>query len=130
VDVIVSSDQITYPGADRPDVLVILSQAAADEYAGSLKSSGSLIVDPDQLNAVPDGALPVPIVRLAREQTGRPIAAGVVSLGCVAALSDVISLDSLRQSVARKVPRKTIEKNVAALEAGYAATCNALKGDF
>lgn len=129
VDVIVSSDQITYPGADRPNVLVILSQAAADEYAGSLKSSGYLIVDPDQLNSVPDGALSVPIVRLAREQTGRPIAAGVASLGCVAALSDVISLDSLRQSVARKVPRKTIEKNIAALEAGYAATCNALKGD-
>ena len=126
---IASSNRITYAAADQPDVLVVMSQAGIDLYADKIKPGGCLVVDPDQIKSLPPNALPVPIVRLAREHTGRPIAAGVVSLGCVAAVSDVVSLDSLRQSVAQKVPRKTIEKNIAALEAGYAATCNVLKGE-
>ncbi len=129
VDVVASSDRITYAAADQPDVLVVMSQAGVDLYADKIKPNASLIADSDQVSSIPSGALTVPIVRLAREHTGRPIAAGVVSLGCVAAVSDVVSLDSLRQSVAQKVPRKTIEKNIAALEAGYTATCNVLKGE-
>ncbi len=127
VDVVVSSDRITYPGADRPDVLVVLSQSAADLHAAKLNPSGYLIADSDQVTQVPAGAIPVPVVRLAREHAGRPIAAGVVALGCVAAASDVISLEALRQSVAGKVPLRTVEKNVAALEAGYAETRAAMK---
>ena len=129
VDVVISSDRITYPGADNPDILIILSQDKADSYAAKLKQGAHLVVDPDQVKSVPHRAIPVPINRLARELTGRSIAAGVVSLGCAAALSDVVSLDSIRQSVARKVPLKTIEKNIAALDAGYTATCKALEGE-
>ncbi|HLE28274.1 MAG TPA: 2-oxoacid:acceptor oxidoreductase family protein [Anaerolineales bacterium] len=128
VDVVFGSDPITYPGADRPDALIVLSQGAANRYAPLIKPNAHVVADPEPVSQMPPGALPVPIIQLAREYTGRPIAAGVVSLGCVAALSGIISLDCLRQSAARHVPRKALEKNLAALEAGYAATREALKG--
>lgn len=128
VDVVISSEPITYPGADNPDVLVVLSPNAAIAYATRLKPRAYLVADPDQISPLPVGALPVPMTRLAREHVGKPIAAGMVSLGCVAALSDVISLDSLRQSVSQNVPPRTIQANLAAVEAGYTATRDVMKG--
>ena len=125
VDVVVSSERITYPGADHPDVLVALSQAAADLHGGKVKWQGSLVCDSDLVERPPQGALSVPVVRLAREHAGRPISAGVAALGCVAAVCDVVSLDAVRQAVSRKVPLHTVDKNVAALEAAYEAACAA-----
>jgi Pyruvate/2-oxoacid:ferredoxin oxidoreductase gamma subunit len=70
----------------------------------------------------------VPLTALARQHVGTPIAAGVASLGCVAALTGAVSLEALRQSVGTNVPRRMVDRNLAALEAGYAATESALKG--
>ncbi len=128
VDVVISSDPITYPGADHPDVLVVLSRGAAERYTRAIKPQARLIADPGEVDRPPPGAILVPVTALAREHTGKPIAAGVVSLGCVAALSDVVSLEALRQSIAEHVPRRIVEKNIAAMEAGYAATRSALEG--
>jgi 2-oxoglutarate ferredoxin oxidoreductase subunit gamma len=128
VDVVIGSDPITYAGADHPDVLVVLSRGAAQRYAGAMKPNARLVADPGEVGALPPGAIPVPVTALAREHTGKPIAAGMVSLGCVAALSEAISLESLRQSIAEHVPRAAVAKNLAAMEAGYAATRRALEG--
>ena len=128
VDVVIGSQPITYAGADHPDVLVVLTRGAAERYGRGLKPSARVVADPGEVGALPEGALPVPITALAREHTGKPIAAGMVSLGCVAALTEAVSLDSLRRSLIEHVPRGAIEKNVAALEAGYAATRAALGG--
>jgi 2-oxoglutarate ferredoxin oxidoreductase subunit gamma len=128
VDIVVGSEPITYAGADHPDVLVVLSQGAAQRYARGLKPSARLVADPGEINPLPEGALPVPITALAREHTGKPIAAGMVALGCVAALSEAVSLEALRQSLAGHVPRGAVQKNIAAMEAGYAAARAAAEG--
>jgi 2-oxoglutarate ferredoxin oxidoreductase subunit gamma len=128
VDVVIGSDPITYAGADHPDVLVVLSRGAAQRYAGAMKPNARLVADPGEVGALPPGAIPVPVTALAREHTGKPIAAGMVSLGCVAALSEAISLEALRQSIAEHVPRGAVAKNLTAMEAGYAATRRALEG--
>lgn len=122
VDVVFGCEHVTYPGADRPDLLVALSQNAIKLFSQSVKPNGYLVADPEQVDIMPERALPVPIVRIARETTESPIAAGVVSLGCVAALSGLVSLQAIRESVAKKVPFKARDKNIAALEAGYEAT--------
>lgn len=122
VDVVFGCERVTYPGADQPNLLIALSQNAIKFYGHTVKPDGYLVADPDQVEEVPPGALAVPIVRLARESADNPIAAGVVSLGCVAALSGMVSLEAVRESVAKKVPIKVRDKNIAALEAGYEAT--------
>lgn len=128
VDVIAGSDPITYPGADQPDVLVLLSQAAAQRYAGSERPGAVLVADPGEVNPLPPGAAPVPITALAREHVGAPIAAGMVALGCVAALTEIVSLTALRLSLAGHVPQRLVARNQAALEAGYAAAQAAREG--
>jgi 2-oxoglutarate ferredoxin oxidoreductase subunit gamma len=122
VDIVMGAQPITYAGADRPDVLVLLSQGAADANLSSRQSFTQVVVDEGSVEPVPEGALAVPIVRLAREHTGKPIAAGVTSLGCVAALSDGVSLDSVVAAVEKRVPGRAVESNTASLVAAYEHT--------
>jgi 2-oxoglutarate ferredoxin oxidoreductase subunit gamma len=119
VDIVLGAQRITYAGADRPDVLVLLSQGAADANLAARRAWTHVVVDEGSVEPVPEGALEVPIVRLAREHTGKPIAAGVTSLGSVAALMDGVSLEALITAVSRRVPRRAIEKNIASLQAAY-----------
>ena len=128
VDVIAGSDPIAYPGADQPDVLVLLSQAAAQRYAGTELPGAVLVADPGEVSPLPANAVPVPITALAREHVGSPIAAGLVALGCVAALTGIVSLEALGQSAAGHVPQRLLKRNMAALEAGYAAAQHAREG--
>lgn len=128
VDVVIGSEPISYPGADHPDALVVLSQAACDRYSPAVKHGARLIADPGEVTRMPAGAIAIPITALARQHTGKPIAAGVVALGCIAALSDTVSEEALRRSLATHVPR-ALEQNIAACAAGFAATRAALQGE-
>jgi 2-oxoglutarate ferredoxin oxidoreductase subunit gamma len=128
VDVVLGSDRITYPGADHPDALVVLSQQGADRHAPALRPGGRLIADPAEVTRMPPNALAVPITAIAREHTGKPIAAGVVALGCIAALTDAVSQAALHRSLAANVPPASVDSNVAACAAGFAATRAALGG--
>ena len=128
VDIIMGAQPITYAGADRPDVLVLLNQSAAAANLGSRQPATHLVVDEGSFEPVPEGALEVPIVRLAREHTGKPIAAGVTSLGCIAALSDVVSLDSVVSAVGQRLPGRAVESNTASLLAAYEYTKELIGG--
>lgn len=128
VDVVLGSEPITYPSADHPDVMVALTERSARQYAQAIRPGGRMIVDPDEVPSPPPGALAVPITALAREHTGKPIAAGMVAVGCVAALTGAVSLDSLRERIAEHVPASAAARNIAACEAGYHAALAALEG--
>ena len=73
-DVIISDSQIDYPELERADLLVALSQAAADEYVRVLRSDGVLVYDSENVTAVPPfkgEQFGIPFTRLALEETGR-----------------------------------------------------------
>jgi Pyruvate/2-oxoacid:ferredoxin oxidoreductase gamma subunit len=80
-----------------------------------------VIVDRTQVDAPPPGSLVVPITALAREHAGKPIAAGIVSLGCVAAVARAVSLEAIERSMIDHVPGAVAAANTAACAAGYAA---------
>lgn len=126
VDVVLGSEPITYPCADHPDVLVLLTQGAADRWARSAKAGATVITDISEVTRPPPGTVALPISALAREHTGKPIAAGVVTLGCVAALNDAVSLDALGQGLAANMTASLVAANMAACVAGYAAMRAAL----
>lgn len=128
VDVVAGSDRISYPGADNPDVRVVLAPGEL-EFTASTKPSGVLIVDANQVQTAPEGVLAVPIIRISIEHTGKALAAGIVSLGCIAAVTDLVSLNSLKRSLALKLPSGLVEQNIAALTAGYETTCKLCEGE-
>ena len=122
-DVIISDAPIDYPELERADLLVALSQAAADEYIGVLRSNGVLVYDSENVTALPafKGArYGIPFTRLALEETGRRQTTNILTLGAVAGITGVVTTESLRKAVLVMVPAGTEEINSKALARGLA----------
>jgi 2-oxoglutarate ferredoxin oxidoreductase subunit gamma len=122
VDVVYGAQRISYAGADHPDVLIALSAAAVNSYGLNAGAATKVVVDSDLEVDLPDSVLRVPLIRLAREHTGKPIGAGVTSLGSVVALTEGIGLERIIAAVDDKLPWRIAEKNIAALTAAYEET--------
>lgn len=123
VDVVFGSAPITYPGADHPDIEVLLSPAAAK----AVRSTRGVVAD-DRLTA-PDGARVLPLVTLAREHTGGQLSTGIVALGAIAALAGWPSIDALEAAAARKVPSRVVAANLTALREAYRLTSEMIEQD-
>ncbi len=121
-EVVISDEEIDYPKAIRPDVLLAMNQKSLDTYLPDLKADGLLIVDSTFVQEVPiTGARAIPFTRIAREQVGREVVANIVALGALAALTKAVSLKSLEAAVLGRVPPHTRDLNKQALQAGVDA---------
>ena len=69
----------------------------------------------------PERMLTVPATELAREHLGRPVPNAAL-LGAFAALTGVVSLESVTAAIRARFPAKLAEGNVAAAEAAFAAS--------
>ncbi|MEW6031590.1 MAG: 2-oxoacid:acceptor oxidoreductase family protein [Bacillota bacterium] len=121
-EVIVSRGPISYPKVVRPDVLLVMSQAAVDRYAGTLKEEGLLVVDTTYVHSVPavkGRVVERPISGVARDRLGREIVASTVAAGLLVGLTGVVGVESLRDAVKARVPGGTLDLNLKALEAGF-----------
>ncbi len=123
-EVVIGDEEIDFPAATQPDIVVAFTQAEAKTYAPRMRPGGTLIVDSDQ-----DGiSLPeslsvyrVPLLSIAREKFGEELLGNLVALGALAAISDVVALDSLERTVASQFPGSRGERNLEALRHGYNA---------
>lgn len=121
-EVIISDEEIDYPKAMAVDLLLALTQAAADKYGRDLKPSGILVVDSTKVANVPNGEFAVhrlPITETAKDTVGKAVVANIVSLGVIAGLSKVVSREAIERAVLARVPKGTEELNRRALEAGF-----------
>lgn len=120
-DVIVSDDEIDYPGVIEADVLVLLDDDAFERYYHHFPRDGIVVVDTSEMRrALARGTrlMRVPFARIASEVTGSEVAANMVALGFVAELTKLVSRRSLLRALRRMSPRTAIEANEAALEKG------------
>jgi 2-oxoglutarate ferredoxin oxidoreductase subunit gamma len=120
--VIISDEPVSYPHLINPSILVVMSQEAYNKYAPTLRDGVLLIVDQDlvEMGDLPGDVklLSVPATCLA-EELGRKIVANIVMLGFFAAVTDVISVEAMREAVRTSVPKGTEELNLRAFEKGY-----------
>ena len=131
-DVIISDgdDEGTFPEVTSPDILLAMSQPAANTYAKDVKPSGVMVLDSFFVKQVPQTTAKVhnlPLTTIAREQTGMDIAASIVGLGVISAVAGIVSRESLEKAVRVRSPKGFEEKNIDALRAGFRAG-DALKG--
>ena len=78
------------------------------------------LVEPDP--SAGQRVVPIPATRIAEQELGRRIVANIVMLGALAALSDVVSHEAMRQVVLDSVPKGTEELNMRAFGRGYEYT--------
>ena len=121
-DVVISDTAVHYPKVGSPDVLVLMSQGALATYGGSIGKKATIILDEDlvSMDKDPKGVTVyrVPFTRMA-EELGRKIVANIVMLGALAALSGVVSYDSMKQSVLSSIPPGTEDLNLSAFDKGF-----------
>lgn len=121
-EVVISDGEIDHPEVLVPDIVVALSQEAYKKFAKTVKAGGLLIVDEERVQIEPEvRAIRVPVMRLARESTGRAITANTVALGVLVGLTDIVSRQAIEQAVTARAPKGSEEMNRKALEAGFTA---------
>ena len=123
-EVIISDDVIYHPHVEHPDIVLAMTQAAADKYAGDLDpATGILIVDSELVPNVPTAAhtVAVPITTLATREIGKSLFANIVALGAITRVSGIVPFDAVKSAVANRVPPHTVDRNMQALMVGYEA---------
>jgi 2-oxoglutarate ferredoxin oxidoreductase subunit gamma len=122
-EVIINDKEINYPKVIKNNLLLSLTQKSLDQYVGSLDESGILIVDEDvevPATVKAKKIYKLPIIRTADEKLGTHIVANIVSIGVVYEImcKDIIKIETIKSSIANRVPKATIEKNMQAFEEG------------
>jgi len=122
VQVIISEKPILYPYVTQPNVLAVMSQAAADKFVPEIRPGGCLIIEKDlvQFKAPPQkvNLHPVPATRIA-EDIGRKIVQNIVMVGFITAVTQLLPPEAVHQSVRRSVPPGTETINLMAFDKGY-----------
>ena len=121
-EVVIADDEIDFPKVTEPDILVVMSQHAYNEYAETVKKGGIIILDPDMIpnEKKIEGVtiFRVPATKIA-EGIGRKIIANVVMLGAFTAITKMVDKEAIKESVKANVPKGTEELNLKAFEVGY-----------
>ena len=120
--IIISDEPVEFPYVTRPDILVLMSQEACNRFAGEIAPSGTLIYEADlvQPKDIRSDVTQhsIPSTRFA-EELQRRMVANIVMVGFFAAVTDLVSVEALRESVSASVPAGTEALNLAAFERGY-----------
>ena len=121
-EVIVSGEPIDYPEVQRPDVSLVLSQAAYVKYAKDTKPGGLLIYDSGLVEPDPDDASVVrcglPFTQVASDELGKKVVTNIVAVGALARISEVLPVDAVRDAVLSRVPERFRELNEQAYDLG------------
>ncbi|MFA0888044.1 MAG: 2-oxoacid:acceptor oxidoreductase family protein [Synergistales bacterium] len=125
-EVVISHGEIDYPKATRPDLQVILTQKACEEYAHDTKPGGTVILDDFYVSEQPSlnaEIFMLPIVRTAKEKLGKEMVTNMVALGATARileLAKIVQPESVKRAILARVPKGTEKLNEQAFEEGYA----------
>jgi 2-oxoglutarate ferredoxin oxidoreductase subunit gamma len=120
-EVITSDKPIDYPYVTSPQIQIVLSQEAYNEYGKNAPPGTLLITDSELVKTHPsrDGTtLSIPASRMAKE-LGRAVVANIIILGFLAAVSNVLSKEPLKNSILDSIPAGTEEFNIKAFDLGY-----------
>jgi 2-oxoglutarate ferredoxin oxidoreductase subunit gamma len=121
-EVVIAEEEIDFPKVVEPDVLVVMSQHAYNEYAENVKSGGTVILDPDMIPREKDlkdvKVFRVPATGIA-EKLGKRIVANIVMLGAFVSITGLLDENAVKESIKVNIPRGTEELNLAAFAEGY-----------
>ena len=119
-DVVISDEPVSYPYIVAPSVLVAMSQQAYDKYHPHNHDNALVIIDEDLVKPLQDGRRLAAInARRIAEGLGRVAAANVVMLGFFTAVTDLVTVGSMKKSLLAAVPKGTEDLNMAAFDKGY-----------
>lgn len=126
-EVIIDDSPIFHPHVEVPDLVLAMTQKAADKYYVDLNPEGTLVLDTDLVPEPPDfpNIIRIPITKLAVEEIGKPLFANIVALGALVHITGLVDFETIKTCVAHRVPPHTVEQNMQALQVGWDAVTKA-----
>ena len=116
---VVSPEEILYPYIQRADVLVAMSSDGYEKFRNELREGGTLIYESDLVHPREERAFGIPSTRIA-EELRKPLVQNIVMLGFVAAVTNIVPIEAMRDAVRKSVPPGTEDINLTAFDAGVA----------
>ena len=125
-EVIISDETIYHPHVEVPDLVLAMTQKAADKYYSDLRKDGLLILDDSLVPETPDfpHVVRLPITKLAVEELGKALFANIVALGALVRITNLVQLDTVKEFVKKRVPPHTVDANMKALQLGWDAAAD------
>ncbi len=120
-EVLVSDGEVDDLKVTEPDILLAMSQEAADFFIPKVKESGSIFLDSTFVGNIPKTKAKVFPLAFTEEARGlgREAIANVIALGAIVSISLVISRDSLENTLKTTFASPAREMNLKALDKGY-----------
>jgi len=122
-DVVISDEPIDYTKPLALDVFVALSPAAAEKYWSEVQEGRTLVmVDKTLVPRTPDHSPPVLAIeatRIAEEELKDRVAANMIMLGAMAAVTGWVSLKALEETLSGRMSAKALDTSKAALRRGF-----------
>lgn len=130
--VIVSDREIGSPVVSRPGCVVAMNLPSLDKFEEKIRPSGLLVMNSSMINREPKRSdittLVVPATEIANE-LGNVRVANMVVLGAVVEATQAVTIDSLRETMKKKLPahrQDLIPLNVEAISRGRKLAQNLL----
>lgn len=122
-EAIISDEAIYFSRVIDPDLLLVMSQEAADKYTADTDVNTTVITDTLFVSNVPGKfgkRIDLPITHTANAVCGKSLFANIVALGAVVAYTKCVTKESIEKAVMNRIPKGTEEANRKALYAGFA----------
>ena len=123
-EVNINQEEIFYPKAEVPNVLLSLTQQSYDKYNQDIAADGIVIVDdvmvacePKEKKAAKTYCLP--IVKTAREELQNELCTNIVALGAIIGITDMVTQEAALAAIAASFKAKIYALNEKAFLAGY-----------
>jgi len=120
---VVSETEILYPYLVAPEILIAMSQEAYDKFEPELKDDGILLLEEDLVKPHEvRGTIrqySIAATRIA-EKLGNRLYANFVMIGFIVAITKLVPKQALIDAIPGTVPDRLLQKNIDALEQGFA----------
>ena len=128
VDVIIDTKRIEFPRTTAIDFMLCLAQRSWDRFAKDLKDDCIILIDPSLVYNVDNKyrIYRLPIIEITKNEMRKMVFTSAVSLGAMAALTNVVKPESLKMALLEKAPRGTEDANKKAFKLGYDAALELL----
>jgi len=123
-ELIIDDVPINYPEVTKLDFVLALTQLSCDKYHRDMSPDGVLLVDPMFVRTVPESVknvYSIPLTEIAKNITGKEIAANIAAIGAISVLGKFIGMDSLKKATRELFPESLHESNEKVFNAGVEA---------
>jgi len=120
-DIIISEDEINFPGVTSPNILVCLTQEAYNSFSPIIRPGGKLLVDSrfvQPTKKVDAKQIELPMYDTVMTEIGKPIVFNICVLGALIGITELVKPESILKILTERIPKDFLEMNRKALELG------------